>query len=59
LAQTIQVVESKQLRVRRVYADATRLDDTLDLPTRLIVQLAAVLAAGELAEFIVWPAPRW
>src|SRR6476660_7774141 len=36
-----------------VYADATRLDDTLDLPTRLMVQLAAVLAAGGLAEFRV------
>ena len=36
-----------------VYADAARLDDTLDLHTRLMVQLAAVLAAGGLAEFRV------
>jgi 4-carboxymuconolactone decarboxylase len=36
-----------------VYADAARLDDTLDLHTQLMVQLAAVLAAGGLAEFRV------
>ncbi len=29
-----------------VYADAARLDETLDLHTRLMVQLAAILAAG-------------
>ena len=34
-----------------VYADAARLDETLDLRTRLMVQLAAILAAGGLAEF--------
>jgi alkylhydroperoxidase/carboxymuconolactone decarboxylase family protein YurZ len=36
-----------------VYADAARLDETLDLRTRLMVQLAAILAAGGLAEFRV------
>jgi 4-carboxymuconolactone decarboxylase len=36
-----------------VYADAARLDGTLDLSTRLTVQLAAILAAGGLAEFRV------
>jgi 4-carboxymuconolactone decarboxylase len=36
-----------------VYADAARLDETLDLHTRLMVQLAAILAAGGLAEFRV------
>ena len=36
-----------------VYADAARLDETLDLQTRLMVQLAAILAAGGLAEFRV------
>src|ERR1700678_1537159 len=36
-----------------VYADAGRLDETLDLHTRLMVQLAAILAAGGLAEFRV------
>src|ERR1700723_1365097 len=36
-----------------VHADAARLDETLDLRTRLMVQLAAILAAGGLAEFRV------
>src|SRR5581483_5563676 len=36
-----------------VHADAARLDQTLDLRTRLMVQLAAILAAGGLAEFRV------
>ena len=36
-----------------VYADAARLDETLDLHTRLMVQPAAILAAGGLAEFRV------
>ena len=36
-----------------VHADATRLDETLDLRTRLMVQLAAILAAGGLTEFRV------
>jgi len=36
-----------------VYADAARLDETLDSHTRLMVQLAAILAAGGLAEFRV------
>src|ERR1700734_2925801 len=36
-----------------VYADAARLDKTLDLRTRLMVQLAAILAVGGLAEFRV------
>ena len=36
-----------------VLTDATALDDTLDKPTRLLVQLAAVLAVGGLAEFRV------
>src|ERR1700723_1326716 len=36
-----------------VQADAARLDETLDLHTRLMVQLAAILAAGGLAEFRV------
>jgi 4-carboxymuconolactone decarboxylase len=36
-----------------VHADAARLDATLDLRTRLMVQLAAMLAAGGLAEFRV------
>src|SRR6202042_3869880 len=36
-----------------VYADVARLDETLDLRTRLMVQLAAILAAGGLAEFRV------
>jgi 4-carboxymuconolactone decarboxylase len=36
-----------------VLADATDLDDGVDLHTRLLVQLAAVLAAGGLAEFRV------
>ena len=36
-----------------VYVDAARLDETLDLHTRLMVQLAAILAAGGLAEFRV------
>lgn len=36
-----------------VPADAARLDDTLGLRTRLMVQLAAILAAGGLAEFRV------
>ena len=35
------------------YADAARLDETLDLHTRLMVQLAAILATGGLAEFRV------
>ncbi len=39
-----------------VPADATRLDGTLDLHTRLMVQLAAILAAGGLAEFRVMAA---
>ena len=37
----------------KVHADAARLDETLDLHTRLMVQLAAILAAGGLAEFRV------
>ena len=36
-----------------VLADAADLDDRLDLPTRVLVQLAATLAAGGLAEFRV------
>ena len=36
-----------------MHADAARLDATLDLRTRLMVQLAAILAAGGLAEFRV------
>lgn len=36
-----------------VPADAARLDETLDLHTRLMVQLAAILAAGGLAQFRV------
>ncbi|SDP27680.1 4-carboxymuconolactone decarboxylase [Nakamurella panacisegetis] len=36
-----------------VLADAAELDDSIDLHTRLLVQLAAVLAAGGLAEFKV------
>lgn len=36
-----------------VHADAARLDETLDLRTRLMVQLAAILAAGGLAQFRV------
>src|ERR1700761_932481 len=36
-----------------VPADAARLDATLGLPTRLMVQLAAILAVGGLAEFRV------
>ena len=36
-----------------VHADAARLDEALDLRTRLMVQLAAILAAGGLAEFRV------
>ncbi|WP_029136338.1 carboxymuconolactone decarboxylase family protein [Nakamurella lactea] len=36
-----------------VLADAADLDDTVDLRTRVLVQLAAVLAAGGLAEFRV------
>jgi 4-carboxymuconolactone decarboxylase len=36
-----------------VHADAARLDETLDLHTRLMVQLAAILAAGGRAEFRV------
>lgn len=36
-----------------VPADASQLDDTLDLRTRLMVQMAAILAAGGLAEFRV------
>jgi 4-carboxymuconolactone decarboxylase len=36
-----------------VPADAACLDETLDLRTRLMVQLAAILAAGGLAEFRV------
>ena len=39
-----------------VHADAARLDETLDLNTRLMVQLAAILAAGGLAEFGVMAA---
>src|ERR1700684_714275 len=39
-----------------VPADAARLDETLDLHTRLMVQLAAILAAGGLAEFRVMAA---
>ena len=34
-----------------VYADAARLDDTFDLHLQVMVQLAAILAAGGLAEF--------
>ncbi|HEX6526016.1 MAG TPA: carboxymuconolactone decarboxylase family protein [Streptosporangiaceae bacterium] len=36
-----------------VYTNAARLDETLDLHTRLMVQLAAILAGGGLAEFRV------
>ena len=36
-----------------VHADAARLDETLDLHIRPMVQLAAILAAGGLAEFRV------
>ena len=36
-----------------ILADAADLDDAVDLHTRLLVQLAAVLAAGGLAEFRV------
>src|SRR3984885_9962014 len=36
-----------------VHADAARLDETLDLHTRLMVQLAAIVAPGGLAEFRV------
>lgn len=36
-----------------VYADAARLDETLGRHTQLMVQLAAILAAGGLAEFRV------
>src|SRR3954447_21459631 len=36
-----------------VYADAARLDPTLDLHIRVMVQLAAILATGGLAEFRV------
>ncbi len=36
-----------------VYADAAGLDETLDLRTRVLVQLAGVLAAGGVAEFRV------
>jgi len=36
-----------------ILADAADLDDSVDLHTRLLVQLAAVLAAGGLAEFRV------
>ena len=36
-----------------VLADAADLDESLDLPTRVLVQLAAVLASGGLAEFRV------
>src|SRR6202167_3622582 len=36
-----------------VHADAAWRDETLDLHTRLMVQLAAILAAGGLAEFRV------
>jgi 4-carboxymuconolactone decarboxylase len=35
-----------------VHADAARLDETLDLHTRLMVQLAAILAAGGLARAV-------
>jgi 4-carboxymuconolactone decarboxylase len=34
-----------------VYVDAARLDETFDLRTQVMVQLAAILAAGGLAEF--------
>lgn len=36
-----------------VYADAARLDETFDLHTLVMVQLAAILAAGGVAEFRV------
>ncbi|WP_375489879.1 carboxymuconolactone decarboxylase family protein [uncultured Jatrophihabitans sp.] len=36
-----------------VYTDAARLDEALDPRTRVLVQLAAILAAGGLAEFRV------
>src|ERR1700712_5037208 len=36
-----------------ILADAADLDDTVDMHTRLLVQLAATLAAGGLAEFRV------
>jgi 4-carboxymuconolactone decarboxylase len=39
-----------------VYADAARLDDTFDRHTQVMVQLAAVRAAGGLAEFRVMAA---
>src|SRR6266702_235237 len=39
-----------------VHAEAARLDETLDLHARLMVQLAAILAAGGLAEFRVMAA---
>src|ERR1700712_2853507 len=39
-----------------VCADAARLDETLDLQARLMVQLAAIPAAGGLAEFRVMAA---
>src|SRR5258707_11694203 len=39
-----------------VYADAARLDGTLDRHTLAMVQLAAILAAGGLAEFRVMAA---
>jgi 4-carboxymuconolactone decarboxylase len=39
-----------------VHADAARLDETLGLHTRLMVQLAAILAAGGLAGFRVMAA---
>ncbi|MCW2528098.1 MAG: carboxymuconolactone decarboxylase [Pseudonocardiales bacterium] len=39
-----------------VYADAARLDETLDRHVQVMVQLAAILAAGGLAEFRVMAA---
>ena len=43
-----------------VHADAARLDETLDLHTRLMVQLAAILAARQAAPSSAsWPPRRW
>jgi 4-carboxymuconolactone decarboxylase len=58
LAQTdLELIEYfDNLAFDEVLADAARLDDTLDLRTRSTVQLAAILAAGGLAEFRVMAA---
>ena len=42
-----------------ILADAADLDDSVDLHTRLLVQLAAVLAAGGLPNSGCWPPPDW